>query len=211
MTVIGIAGDVRTRRLNELPQPVLYESLEQSSDLSLGLLMRTRGETANLSEMVAREVRAVDPEVPVYAVRTMTDLIGSAVAERQFLMRLLVAFGVLATALALLGIYGVMAYSVSQRTREIGIRMAIGASQTDVSRMVMRRGIALTAAGVIAGIAASLALSRLVRSQLFGVEPSDPGTIASVLVLMTIVAAAAAYLPARRASRVDPIVALRQQ
>ena len=211
MTVVGIAADVRTRRLADPPQPILYESLEQSSDLSLGLLMRTRADAANLGQMVAREVRAIDPEVAVFAVRSMADLIGSAVAERQFLMRLLVAFGVVATALALLGIYGVMAYSVSQRTREIGIRMAIGARQVDVSRMVMRRGIALTAAGVIAGIAASLGLSRLVRSQLFGVEPSDPGTIASVLVLMAIVAAAAAYLPARRASRVDPIVALRQQ
>jgi ABC-type antimicrobial peptide transport system permease subunit len=126
-------------------------------------------------------------------------------------MRLLVAFGGLATALALLGIYGVMAYSVSQRTREIGIRMAIGARQIDVSRMVMRRGMALTSAGVIAGIAGSLGLSRLVRSQLFGVQPSDPTTIASVLVLMLVVAAAAAYLPARRAARVDPVVALRAQ
>jgi putative ABC transport system permease protein len=211
MTVVGVAADVRTRRLGEPPEPLLYQSLEQASDLSLALLMRTRGEKTNLGEMVAREVRAVDAEVPVYAVRTMTELIGTAVAERQFLMRLLVAFGVLATALALLGIYGVMAYSVSQRTREIGIRMAIGARQVDVSRMVMQRGIALTAAGVVVGLAASLGLSRLIRSQLFGVEPSDPGTIASVLILMTIVAIAAAYLPARRAARVDPIVALRQQ
>lgn len=210
MTVVGIAGDVRTRRLNEPPQPVLYQTLEQSSDVSLALLMRTRGETATLAEMVAREVRTVDPAVPVYSMRTMEEVVGAVLAERRFLMRLLVAFGVLATALALLGIYGVMSYSVSQRTREIGIRMAIGARQVDVSRMVMGRGLALTGAGVIGGIAASLALSRLARSQLFGVEPSDPRTFAAVLLLMTVVAAAAAYLPARRAARVDPIVALRQ-
>jgi len=113
--------------------------------------------------------------------------------------------------LALLGIYGVMAYSVSQRTREIGLRMAIGARQADVSRMIMRRGMTLTAWGVLAGLGASLALSRVVRSQLFGVQPSDPLTMISVLAVMTAVAAAAAYLPARRAARVDPIAALRAQ
>jgi putative ABC transport system permease protein len=211
ITVVGVAGDVLNRRLNEAPQPVLYRSLEQSSDLTFALLVRTRGDVSNLGEMLAREVRAVDPELPVYSVRTMTDLLAAFMAQRTFLMRLLVAFGVLATALALLGIYGVMAYSVSQRTREIGIRMAIGARQVDVSRMVMRRGILLTSTGAIAGVLASLGLTQLVKSQLFGVQPSDPWTMAAALILMTIVAAAAAYLPARRAARVDPLVALRQQ
>ncbi len=211
MTVVGVAGDVLNRRLSEAPQPILYRPLDQSSDLSLALLIRTRGETPTLGEDVAREVRAVDPDVPVYSVRTMPDLIAAGVAQRQFLMRLLVTFGALATALALLGIYGVMAYSVSQRTREIGIRMAIGAREADVSRMIMRRGMVLTAAGVVAGIAASLGLSQLVRSQLFGVQPSDPLTLTTVLVLMTGVAAAAAWLPARRAARVNPIAALRMQ
>jgi predicted permease len=210
MTVIGVAGDVLNRRLSEPPQPIMYRSLEQSSDLSFALLIRTRGEPPGLGEAVSREVSAVDPDLPVYAVRTMHELIQTAVSQRQFLMRLLVAFGVLATALALLGIYGVMAYSVSQRTREIAIRIAIGARQVDVSRMVMRRGLVLTAAGLLAGIIASFGLSQLVRSQLFGVQPSDPVTIASVLVLMTVVAAAAAYVPARRAAQVDPVVALRQ-
>jgi putative ABC transport system permease protein len=211
ITVVGVAGDVLNRRLNEAPQPVLYRSLEQSSDLTFALLVRTRGDVSNLGEMLAREVRAVDPELPVYSVRTMADLLAAFMAQRTFLMRLLVAFGVLATALALLGIYGVMAYSVSQRTREIGIRMAIGARQVDVSRMVMRRGILLTSTGAIAGVLASLGLTQLVKSQLFGVQPSDPWTMAAALILMTIVAAAAAYLPARRAARVDPLVALRQQ
>jgi putative ABC transport system permease protein len=211
ITVVGVAGDVLNRRLNEAPQPVLYRSLEQSSDLTFALLVRTRGDVSNLGEMLAREVRAVDPELPVYSVRTMADLLAAFMAQRTFLMRLLVAFGVLATALALLGIYGVMAYSVSQRTREIGIRMAIGARQVDVSRMVMRRGILLTSTGAIAGVLASLGLTQLVKSQLFGVQPSDPWTMAAALILMTIVAAAAAYLPARRAARFDPLVALRQQ
>jgi putative ABC transport system permease protein len=211
MTVVGVAGDVLNRRLTEPPQPILYQPLEQSSDLTFALLVRTHVDTANLGEHIAREVRTVDPELPVHSLRTMSELIGTAVAQRRFLMRLLVAFGTVATGLALLGIYGVMAYSVAQRTREIGIRIAIGARQVDVSRMVLRRGLGLTAAGAIAGIVASLGLTQFVKSQLFGIQPTDPATMALALVVMMGVAAVAAYLPARRAARVDPIVALRQQ
>jgi predicted permease len=211
MTVVGVAGDVLNRRLTEPPQPILYRPLEQSSDLSMALLIRARGDVPALGDRVAQAVARVDADVPIYAVRTMNDLIEAAVAQRQFLMRLLVAFGAIATALALLGIYGVMAYSVSQRTREIGIRIAIGARQADVSRMVMRRGITLTVVGVMGGIATSLALSRLIASQLYGVAPSDPVTMAAVVLVMTAVAAAAAYLPARTAANVDPVVALRSQ
>jgi predicted permease len=210
-TIVGVAGDVISRRLSEPPQPILYRSLEQSSDLSLALLIRTRGATPDLAEHIAREIRAVDPDLPVHAVRTMPEVIGAALAQRQFLMRLLVAFGAIATALALLGIYGVMSYSVSQRTREIGIRMAIGARQRDMSLMVMRRSLALTAAGVLAGWAASVGLSRFVRSQLFAVEPSDPVTMASVVVLMIAVAVAAGYVPARRAASIDPALSVRSQ
>jgi putative ABC transport system permease protein len=209
MTVVGVAADVVSRRLTDRPQPILYRPLEQASDLSMALLVRARGGAAGLAEPLAREIRAVDADTPVYAVRTMTDIIDIAVAQRRFLMLVLVAFGAIATALALLGIYGVMAFSVAQRTREIGIRMAIGARQADVSWMVLRRGLSLTMLGVSAGLAASLALTRFIASQLFGVQPSDPLTIAAVLLLMIAAAAAAAYVPARRAARIDPIAALR--
>jgi ABC-type antimicrobial peptide transport system permease subunit len=177
----------------------------------MALLVRTREGANGLRDAVAREVRAVDPDLPIYAVRTMDDLLGSAVAQRRFLMRLLVAFGALATTLALIGIYGVLAYAVSRRIREIAIRMAIGARRGDVALMILRGGLTLTGIGLAAGLAASLALARFVRSQLFGVQPSDPMTMAVVLALMAVVAVAAASLPARRATRVDPMTALRAQ
>jgi predicted permease len=211
MTVVGVAGDVLNRRLIDPPQPLLYRPLAQEPGFAMALLVRARTATPGLGESVARAVREVDPNLPIHSVRTMNEVIESNVAQRRFLMRVLVVFGTLATALALLGIYGVMAFSVSQRTREIGIRMAIGARQADVSRMVLRSGLVLTAGGVFAGIAVSLALTRLVESQLFGVRSADPQTMASVVVIMTAVAAAAAYLPARRAARVDPVAALRSQ
>jgi putative ABC transport system permease protein len=211
MTVIGVVNDVLNRRLTEAPQPLLYRSVEQSSDLSMALLIRTRGATPDLGESVAREIRSVDTDLPVYSLRTMNELIDTAVAQRQFLMRMLVAFGVAATALALLGIYGVMAYAVSQRRREIGIRMAIGARQIDISRMVVQSGLLLTGSGVVAGVGASLALTQLLTSQLFGVQPSDPLTMMCVLLLMIAVSALAAYLPARRAAAIDPVAALRAE
>jgi len=211
MTIVGVAGDVISRRLSDPAQPILYRSLDQASDLALALLVRTKAGARDLPESIAREVRAVDPELPVYAVRTMTDVIGSALSQRQFLMRLLVSFGAIATVLALIGIYGVMSYSVAQRTREIGIRMALGARRIDMSLMVIRRASLLTMAGALAGSGASLALSGLVRSQLFGVQPSDPLTISTVCALMVVVAAVAGYVPARRAATVDPAIALRSQ
>jgi putative ABC transport system permease protein len=211
MTVIGVTGDVRNRRLDEPPAPVLYRPLDQSSDFELALLVRARGEVPGLAEALAQEVRAVDPALPLYAVRTMEDLVSGAVAQRRFLMRILMLFGAAAVGLALLGIYGVISYSVSQRTREIGIRMAVGAQQRDVSRMVVRQGVTLTAIGAVAGLAGALALSQLIKSQLFGVQPFDPLTLVSVLIVMGLVAALAAYLPARRAARIDPLLALRRE
>jgi len=211
MTIVGVAADILNRRLSEAPQPILYRPLDQASDLSMALLIRTRGDASGLGRSVSEAIAAVDPGGPVYSVRTMRELIAATVAQRRFLMRLLTVFGALATALALLGIYGVMAYSVSQRTREIGIRLAIGARQADVSAIVMRRGMMLTGGGVGVGLALGVVLTQLVRSQLFGVQPSDPLTIASVILLMAAVAAAAAYVPARRAARVDPVVVLRSQ
>ena len=211
ITVVGVAGDVLNRRLTESPQPVLYRPLEQSSDLSMAVLLRVANEGSGMAESIVREVRAVDPAIPVHAVRSMDDVVAANVAQRRFLMRLLVVFGALATLLALLGIYGVMSYAVTQRTREIGIRLAIGARPGDVSRMVIGRSLMMTGVGLACGVSGAMLLARLVESQLFGVRSADPLTVASVLVLMTLVAAAAAWIPARRAARVDPVQALRAQ
>jgi putative ABC transport system permease protein len=142
-------------------------------------------------------------------VRTMDDLLASAIAQRRFLMRIVVVFGAAAIGLALLGLYAVISYTVSQRTREIGIRMAMGARQVDVSRLVIRQGMVLTAIGMGVGALAALALAQSIRSQVFGVRPFDPGTLLAAFMLMGVTAIVAVYMPARRAARVDPVLALR--
>lgn len=209
MTIVGVAADVRTRRLTEPPQPVLYRPFAQASNLTLAFLIRTSVPAEQLAESVAREVRAVDASLPVYAARTMDDLLASAVAERRFLMRVLLLFAAAAIALALLGIYGVLAYAVVRRTREIGIRVAVGARPGQVLTLIVRQGLTHTLAGMAVGILAALFLARLIASQLFNVEPFDPLTLVSVLGVMGLAALAAVLVPARRAARVDPIVALR--
>ena len=209
LTVVGVAGDVRNRRLDEPPQPMIYRPFEQSSNLTVSFLVRTRGTGAGLADAIAKEVRGIDPTLPVYQVQTMENLLAGGVAQRQFLVRILMCFGVAAIGLALLGIYGVISYSVAQRTREIGIRVAIGARRTQVLGMVLRQGMTHAAIGMAVGVVLALVLARLLTSQLFGVTPFDPVTLGVVAALMAVVAVAAVYVPARRAARVDPIVALR--
>ena len=210
-TIIGIVGDVRNRRLEESAPPQMYRTLEQVSNLTLAIFVRGNANSAALGDAIAREVRAVDPNLPLYTVRTMEQLLSGAVAQRQFLMRILAIFAVAAVGLALLGIYGVISFSVAQRTREIGIRMALGARREDVVGMVIRQGMGMTAVGLAAGLAGAIALAQLIKTQLYGIAPSDPATLAAVAVLLAVVAVIAALLPARRASRIDPMVALRHE
>jgi putative ABC transport system permease protein len=210
-TIVGVAGDVLHRRLDEAPQPILYRPLEQSSNLTLAFVVRTDGSQPGLPQALSEAVRAVDPALPVYAVRSMDELLARGVAQRQFLMRVLVAFGGAAVALALLGIYGVISYAVEQRTREIGIRIAIGARRVQVLGLVLRQGLGATLAGLAAGAAGAIGVARLIASQLYGVAPFDPLTIGGVMGLMLIVAALAILTPARRAANIDPIHALRRE
>jgi putative ABC transport system permease protein len=175
------------------------------------LVLHTESAPLSLLGAARAEVRALDRTVPVSEVKTLEQQLDGSVAIRRLSMTLLLVFALLALVLAAVGIYGVMSYSVSQRTHEIGIRMALGAQPADVLKLVVRQGMVLTLIGVAVGLAASFALTRFLSSLLFGVSATDPVTFAGVALLLAAVALAASYLPARRATKVDPMVALRYE
>jgi len=158
---------------------------------------------------VREQVQAINPELPVFGAQTLTETVAASLSERRFAMDMIGLFALTALFLAGLGIYGVISYIVSERTHEIGIRLALGAQQRDVMRMVLHRGLSLALAGATIGFVAALVVSHLVQGLLFGVEPGDPAVFASVTVLLIGVALLACYIPARRAIRVDPLIALR--
>jgi len=175
------------------------------------LMVRSELPAQTLAAAVRREVLAVDPEVPVYDIKTMSEVLDGSLSGRRFNMALSAIFAAVALALAVVGIYGVMSYSVTQRTHEIGVRMALGARQIDVLLMVVGQGGGLALAGVALGLMASMAMTRFLSSLLFGVSATDPVTLAAVSALLATVALVASWIPARRATRVDPMVALRHE
>jgi putative ABC transport system permease protein len=209
MTVVGVVNDVRTERLEAAARPLLYQPMKQRTNLSLSLVLKTGADPQTLAAPLAREVRAVDPDQPTYGVRTMEEIVRVATASRRFSTQLLGAFAVLALALAAVGIYGVMAFVVGQRTREIGIRIALGANPRSVVRLVLGQALTLAAGGVVAGAVAAVAVTRLLSGLLFEVRSTDPMTYATIAFLLGTTAAVAAWWPARRAASVDPISALR--
>jgi putative ABC transport system permease protein len=212
--VVGVAGDVRGDGLDADDTPALYTPMAQEPRpwrTWMHVAVRSSVPPAALIESVKREVGRVDKDVPVTKLQAMDALLERSFAARRFSLALLGAFALVAVALAGVGIYGVMAYAVSRRTREIGLRMALGARAQDVVRLVLGQAMTVTVAGVVVGLAGALALRRLVASMLFGVGAGDPATLAMVAVLLVLVALAAGYVPARRASRVDPCVALRAE
>jgi putative ABC transport system permease protein len=213
-TIIGVVADVQERGYDLWMKPGIYFPTSQepygASDSNF-LVVRTSGDPLAITGVVRRIVASIDPDVPVSNVQTMDELINSKVSDRQQEMTLLSAFAGLALLLASIGLYGVLAYTVTQRSREIGLRMALGASSSSVTGLVVRQGLTLTGIGLALGLAGSWASTRALKTALFGVSATDPKTFATVAGLLTLVALAACLIPARRATRLDPIVVLREE
>ena len=219
LTVVGIVGDAKNQALDEDPRQEAYVPLPQQAaavggigpSRSLTMVIRTAVEPTSLISQVRQEVSSVDRNIPITRVRTMEQVLEAAVVQPRFNVILLVVFGVIALCLGAIGIYGVIAYTVAQRTHEIGARMALGATRGDVLKLVIRQGMELAVAGVAIGTAAALGLTRLMTGLLYGVGPTDPLTFAAIAVLLVLVAFVACFVPARRATKVDPIIALRYE
>jgi predicted permease len=209
--VVGIVGDVKEEGLDQQNPPEVYIPHAQLPVNAMDVVLRTTIEPLSLTRSVTAAVGGLDPQLPVARLQTLDAIVARSVSEPRFYMLLLGAFAGMAVCLAALGIFGVMSYAVVQRSREIGIRVALGADPRDVLRMVLRHALLLTAIGVGIGLLAALALSRAIASLLFQLSPTDPGTLAGVGLVLTAVALVASYLPARRATRVDPLIALRSE
>ena len=210
--IVGIVGDVKYSNVEEAMEPDVYiPYLQTVEEPPSFVLMRTTGDPAALVAGLRREVFTLDKNVPVYDVKTLEERSQDATSRARFTTLLLGVFAALALFLSSIGIYGVMAYAVAGRTREIGIRMALGAQKADVLRLILSDGIILTITGVVLGLVASFAVTRILTSQLYGVDATDPVTFAVVSAILAAVAMAASYIPARRATRVDPMVALRHE
>ena len=212
ITVVGVAGDVRQMGIDEPVKAEMYFPYQQDNDSAFyaprDLVIRSSGDPLNVVAAASKEIHQIDPNQPISNVRTMADVLGEETKSRSLGMTLLTIFAGLALLLATLGIYGVLAYFVVQHTQEIGVRMALGAQRGNILALVLKKGMTLTLLGVVIGLAIAFALTRLMASLLYGVGASDPLTFAGIALLLTTVAFFACYLPARRAAKVDPLVAL---
>ena len=209
--IVGVVGSVHWIGMATRPQATTYFWFPQNPGRQLSIVVRTTGDPAAIARVLAAQVREIDPSQPVAEIRAMRDYVSADLAQPRFTMLLLGTFAAAALVLAAIGLYGVIAFSVAQRTREIGVRVALGAQHRDVLRLVMRRGFLLTGTGLAIGIGGTIALGRLVAGLLYGVRPADPTTLLAVALFLAAVAGLATYLPARRATRVDPMVALRAE
>ncbi len=211
-TIVGVVKDVRERGYELEMKPGVYLRYAQIPQAWPDyLVVRIDGDPLAIAETVRRVVRSIDPEQPVASVRTMDEILNLEVADRQQQMTLLVAFALLALLLAMLGVYGVLSYGVTQRRREIGLRIALGASAGSVMRMIVNRGLALTGIGVAIGLVLAWATTRVIGSLLYGVAATDARTFASVIALLVAIAFGACLVPALGAARVDPMNVLRQE
>jgi putative ABC transport system permease protein len=209
-TVVGVVGDMRRQGLERDPLPQIFESLAQNSPRSLDLFIRTSSaDPLALTGALRAAVRRVEKNAPIYGVAPLEQLLGTYLVQRRFQTALLIGFSVVALLMAASGIYGLIQYSVASRTKEIGLRIAIGAERGDIFQMMIGEGLMLSLSGVVLGLVGAWALARVGSSLLFGVTANDPLTFTTVSLLLTAVATAACYFPARRAMMVDPIEALR--
>jgi putative ABC transport system permease protein len=211
MTIVGLVGNIKSDGFDQPDQPHLYYPIFQNPAYAMAIYLRTDVAASTVTQSLREQVRALDRDLPVFGERTMTQVAAESMSRRRFAMQVVGLFGILALVLAAVGIYGVIAYSVTQRTREIGIRVALGASRSAILRWVLKQGMVLTMAGVVVGLIGALALTRLLRSLLFGVGPTDIVTYGVLAAVLTVVALIACYVPARRATKVDPLVALRYE
>src|SRR4029079_2148655 len=211
MEIVGVVSHVQNYGVDQESRVEVYLPFYQSPIGNVTLVARARTDASALAASVRHSVKAVDPEVPVYAVRTLAEIVSDRTAQRRLAVMLITVFAAVALLLAAVGIYGVMSYAVAQRTQEIGIRMALGAERRDILRMVLRHGSLMAVTGSGLGLMLALGLARLITSVLFQVSATDPPTFSVVPVVLIAVALLACYIPARRATRVDPLVALRYQ
>jgi putative ABC transport system permease protein len=213
VTIVGVVGDVKTTGLDDALRPVLYYSFRQNPAPFTNLVVRTDTDPTALAGAVSNEIHRLEPQVALFNVQTMDELITSSPAAfmRRFPALLISIFAVVALLLSAIGIYGVVSYSVSQQTHYIGIRMAVGAQPTDILKMVLKQGLVLALVGMAIGAVAAFALMRLLRSLLYQVQTTDGATFGLVLGTLFLVTLIACYLPARRATKVDPLVALRYE
>jgi putative ABC transport system permease protein len=209
--VVGVVGNVRTNRLEDSAKAEMYFSLRDTPNPDINFVVRGTLPVSTMNARIVEAVRSIDPKQPVYNPRSMEAVLANAVAPRRTNTVLLVIFGVIAATLASIGVYGVLAYGVAQRTREIGVRVALGAQRQDVVRLIAGQGVILTAIGIAIGVAGAFALSRLLESLLYEVSVHDPRIFVAAPILLAIVALIATCLPAIRAMRVDPMEALRQE
>ncbi|MFZ0880264.1 MAG: ABC transporter permease, partial [Candidatus Acidiferrales bacterium] len=210
-TVVGVVADARTESVEEPSDPQIYLSLYQTGANDLTIFLRGRLDTAAIPDEVREQVQSVDPTLPVFGAQTLNETVSASLSERRFSMEMVGLFALTALLLAGLGIYGVISYVVSERTHEIGIRLALGAQRTNIMQLVLRQGLGLAIAGAAVGFLGALIVSHLMAGLLYGVRPTDPLTFGGVAILLIGVALLACYIPARCAMRVDPMVALRYE
>jgi putative ABC transport system permease protein len=209
--IVGVVGDVKHHALWRKPDPESYVPYDQVALGQMFLVLRTAGEPMSLLPAVRAQVKALDAELPIYAVETLDDYLAASVSTRKFISVLCGIFAATGLLLAVVGLFGVMSYTVAQRTHEFGVRVAVGAGKSDILRLILRQGMATTVVGIAIGLIGTFGVSRVLSSQLFGITPTDPLTFIGVALLLAGVALAACYFPARRATRVDPLVALRYE